>query len=69
MSLINEKNEQIALDGAIRASGIIGLNWLSNQMGMTTKTKGMKYLKTAAIVVVNEFAIAMAKTKSWYPKV
>ena len=67
--MINEKNEQTAVDGAIRSAGIISLNYLSNKMGMKTPTTGIRYLKMAGIVIVNEFAIQWAKKQKWYPKV
>ena len=67
--MINQKTEQTAVDGAIRSAGIISLNYLSNKMGMKSNTQGIRYLKLAGIVIVNEFAINWAKGKSWYPKV
>ena len=67
--MINQKTEQTAVDGAIRSAGIISLNYLSNKMGMKTPSTGMRYLKWAGIVIVNEFAINWAKKQTWYPKV
>ena len=69
MSAINQKTEQTAVDGAISSVGIIGLNYLTNKMGMKSNTQRMRYLKWASIVIVNKFPMQWAKGKPWYPNV